>query len=126
HHCVLLLSCYVVHFPHPTTSFSFSLHGPLPDSPPFPTRRSSDLVAVFVGQRGGQHARQALGGQHLRHQVAVLGVLDGHHQLRVGDRKSTRLNSSHVKISYAVFCVKKKKIVLVQNTQKNRPKKTKD
>src|SRR5690606_41452802 len=26
-----------------------------------------------------------------------------------GDRKSTRLNSSHVKISYAVFCVKKKK-----------------
>src|SRR5690606_40048158 len=27
-----------------------------------------------------------------------------------GDRKSTRLNSSHVKISYAVFCLKKKKI----------------
>src|SRR5690606_35994667 len=26
-----------------------------------------------------------------------------------GDRKSTRLNSSHVKISYAVFCLKKKK-----------------
>src|SRR5690606_39981729 len=32
--------------------------------------------------------------------------------IRIGnfvDRKSTRLNSSHVKISYAVFCVKKKK-----------------
>src|SRR5690606_3332808 len=28
---------------------------------------------------------------------------------REGDRKSTRLNSSHVKISYAVFCLKKKK-----------------
>src|SRR5690606_41834493 len=28
---------------------------------------------------------------------------------RVVDRKSTRLNSSHVKISYAVFCLKKKK-----------------
>src|SRR5690606_41738564 len=28
---------------------------------------------------------------------------------RSGDRKSTRLNSSHVKISYAVFCLKKKK-----------------
>src|SRR5690606_39865928 len=28
--------------------------------------------------------------------------------LRQGDRKSTRLNSSHVKISYAVFCLKKK------------------
>src|SRR5690606_40238770 len=29
--------------------------------------------------------------------------------LLAGDRKSTRLNSSHVKISYAVFCLKKKK-----------------
>src|SRR5690554_7120304 len=28
---------------------------------------------------------------------------------RGGDRKSTRLNSSHVRISYAVFCLKKKK-----------------
>src|SRR3989442_5967231 len=27
-----------------------------------------------------------------------------------GDRKSTRLNSSHVRISYAVFCLKKKKL----------------
>src|SRR3989442_10049759 len=27
----------------------------------------------------------------------------------MGDRKSTRLNSSHVRISYAVFCLKKKK-----------------
>src|SRR5207253_9981835 len=30
-------------------------------------------------------------------------------RLRAGDRKSTRLNSSHVAISYAVFCLKKKK-----------------
>src|SRR3989442_8486676 len=29
--------------------------------------------------------------------------------LGMGDRKSTRLNSSHVRISYAVFCLKKKK-----------------
>src|SRR5438874_11763323 len=28
-----------------------------------------------------------------------------------GDRKSTRLNSSHVEISYAVFCLKKKKVI---------------
>src|SRR5436309_6609991 len=35
--------------------------------------------------------------------VVVLGV-----GLEVLDRKSTRLNSSHVKISYAVFCLKKK------------------
>src|SRR5690349_22572329 len=31
-------------------------------------------------------------------------------ELMPGDRKSTRLNSSHVEISYAVFCLKKKKI----------------
>src|SRR5690349_24759149 len=35
-------------------------------------------------------------------------VLLVHHQVG-GDRKSTRLNSSHVEISYAVFCLKKKK-----------------
>src|SRR5207302_6075961 len=34
---------------------------------------------------------------------------------RDGDRKSTRLNSSHVKISYAVFCLKKKKQKLQTN-----------
>src|SRR2546427_3092643 len=33
------------------------------------------------------------------------------------DRKSTRLNSSHSQISYAVFCLKKKKNQLTQNTQ---------
>src|SRR5439155_3179787 len=33
----------------------------------------------------------------------------GVHDPREGDRKSTRLNSSHVAISYAVFCLKKKK-----------------
>src|SRR5207249_10152884 len=32
--------------------------------------------------------------------------------LRLGDRKSTRLNSSHVSISYAVFCLKKKKKII--------------
>src|SRR5699024_11368602 len=41
--------------------------------------------------------------------VSFTGGLD------TGDRKSTRLNSSHVSISYAVFCLKKKK-----NTQHNK------
>src|SRR5215813_14843777 len=40
------------------------------------------------------------------------------------DRKSTRLNSSHVRISYAVFCLKKKKkkktILLVKKKQKKK------
>src|SRR6266700_1872609 len=41
---------------------------------------------------------------------AYHGNLDGPGQVTVRlDRKSTRLNSSHVKISYAVFCLKKKK-----------------
>src|SRR5215813_14411395 len=44
----------------------------------------------------------------------------GQHQLI--DRKSTCLNSSHVRISYAVFCLKKKK---KKNTNKNKKKKTK-
>src|SRR5690554_214457 len=34
----------------------------------------------------------------------------------VADRKSTRLNSSHVRISYAVFCLKKKKKKKIQKT----------
>src|SRR5690606_42079224 len=37
------------------------------------------------------------------------GPRDRRRPRRIRDRKSTRLNSSHVKISYAVFCLKKKK-----------------
>src|SRR5438874_7251829 len=40
------------------------------------------------------------------------------------DRKSTRLNSSHVEISYAVFCLKKKK-KKIEEQQKNKTKYTK-
>src|SRR5690554_7447694 len=40
--------------------------------------------------------------------AAVFGEY-GHQQVTAADRKSTRLNSSHVRISYAVFCLKKKK-----------------
>src|SRR5689334_24525211 len=48
----------------------------------------------------------------LLHLVRQLGaLLGGQHAADVqhGDRKSTRLNSSHSSISYAVFCLKKKK-----------------
>src|SRR5690349_24230231 len=38
----------------------------------------------------------------------VMGYHPSNGSLWVGDRKSTRLNSSHVEISYAVFCLKKK------------------
>src|SRR5438874_7287561 len=40
-----------------------------------------------------------------------------------GDRKSTRLNSSHVEISYAVFCLKKKKKQKKQNIYATLPPK---
>src|SRR3989454_1019427 len=37
-----------------------------------------------------------------------------------GDRKSTRLNSSHLVISYAVFCLKKKKIISTSHARRTR------
>src|SRR5438105_13980569 len=46
----------------------------------------------------------------IRHAATILGALR-HHQIGTAfkeDRKSTRLNSSHEWISYAVFCLKKK------------------
>src|SRR5690349_22886138 len=67
----------------------------------FPTRRSSDLLRLALHRR--RHRRRV--------HRAGLGVArrarDGP-EVRAGDRKSTRLNSSHVEISYAVFCLKKK------------------
>src|SRR5256885_11794860 len=61
-----------------------------------------------------RHAEvEALGGRHFQSEVAFALALDflgtGKLELAVvaGDRKSTRLNSSHLVISYAVFCLKK-------------------
>src|SRR5690606_40262279 len=92
----------------------------------FPTRRSSDLHGrsevrkrnfalphklANVRNRDAQMIREKLQRRNatvsqtvklLRLQRAVSG------DLIKEDRKSTRLNSSHVKISYAVFCLKKK------------------
>src|SRR3712207_7942228 len=49
----------------------------------------------------------------------VVAVVGGEHHQRVApapqDRKSTRLNSSHANISYAVFCLKKKKYIRCQH-----------
>src|SRR5437763_7190077 len=85
--------------------FSPSLHSssisfPCPSYPPnlhsFPTRRSSDLLELprrVRNQRG-----------LLERRVRAPAVVP-HRR----DRKSTRLNSSHRCISYAVFCLKKKK-----------------
>src|SRR5690606_40474276 len=63
-----------------------------------------DILRAAAGEDGFQHLRGNLAAT--AGSMAVLGQAD---RLAHGDRKSTRLNSSHVKISYAVFCLKKKK-----------------
>src|SRR5258705_3943342 len=68
-------------------------------------------TTLFRSLEGGQFpvARQEILGRGVGEQVAVeIGVILPV-IARVGDRKSTRLNSSHLGISYAVFCLKKKK-----------------
>src|SRR5438477_4399365 len=46
--------------------------------------------------------------------VAPRWAFSGVSQARTLDRKSTRLNSSHMSISYAVFCLKKKNVRVIQ------------
>src|SRR3989442_10622789 len=53
--------------------------------------------------------RPAVRRQSDRADAARDGLLLGRSDCLRTDRKSTRLNSSHVRISYAVFCLKKKK-----------------
>src|SRR5437870_11411779 len=92
----------------PLYIFSLFFHSspPLRPLPSFPTRRSSDLARILDLDRRVQR-------------VAETEVADGSLQQlrfrrRAGrDRKSTCLNSSHVAISYAVFCLKKKKKIKI-------------
>src|SRR3712207_6994576 len=78
---------------------------------PYTTLFRSTLVdtpGAFAG-RGGEERGQAWAISAdlmalARAPVPVVSVIVGE-----GDRKSTRLNSSHANISYAVFCLKKKK-----------------
>src|SRR5690606_41624360 len=92
----------------------------------FPTRRSSDLG--FSARATGWIAFRGVSTRRVKpNQLAVaIGLVvalvtvvsgvaatvlqwhDDSEVTREVDRKSTRLNSSHVKISYAVFCLKKK------------------
>src|SRR5436309_8755722 len=52
----------------------------------------------------------------VRHELRRAGRA-GQARVAETDRKSTRLNSSHVKISYAVFCLKKKKKTAKKHTE---------
>src|SRR5699024_12663929 len=96
------------------------------DLPSFPTRRSSDLgewkvvlgsqlarsLGVGVGDRVTLLVPEAsitpAGVFPRLKRFTVSGIFSVGADLDGRDRKSTRLNSSHVSISYAVFCLKKK------------------
>src|SRR5205085_10447472 len=92
-----------------------------PDLHSFPTRRSSDRRVSRDGnrrRRGACGAPAAESGERIPSQGAFTraahvrsgGPAAAARRSLRGDRKSTRLNSSHSQISYAVFCLKKKKI----------------
>src|SRR5205807_8237879 len=96
----------------PRHFFFFYLHLRHRDLHSFPTRRSSDL-----GVQPGDTIVQAAGVQVVCGLDLERALLDRptNEALQVQDRKSTRLNSSHLVISYAVFCLKKKNISLMDH-----------
>src|SRR5690606_41424841 len=105
--CLTLVFCRVSLFDAsaPSEIYPLSLHDALPISSldrRFPHRRPGLIRAPRLRRHRRWGVRWCHHHHHHHHH---------HHQLRRRwqDRKSTRLNSSHVKISYAVFCLKKKK-----------------
>src|SRR5207245_10066260 len=107
----------------PLPSFSSFSSSPSPSAPrplhPFPTRRSSDLVRPLLLHGIAALARHPLLARRRRarrrRSPSDPGGLGRRRSAecrsfpRDQDRKSTRLNSSHGSISYAVFCLKKKR-----------------
>src|SRR3712207_8680766 len=84
-----------------TEIYTLSLHDALPIS-----GGPSDRVLPAVGPRPRASAPESEQNQH--HGKSDDGV-HAHQRSSISiDRKSTRLNSSHANISYAVFCLKKK------------------
>src|SRR5699024_12023887 len=101
----------------PWSIFFLCGFGPRPRLHPFPTRRSSDLspdgdrfFLIATDLKIDGRPDGFAGAQQNGSLEPVRAAVD----LQVGDRKSTRLNSSHVSISYAVFCLKKKHNQLLQ------------
>src|SRR5438132_4487466 len=83
--------------PATTEIYTLSLHDALP------------IFLEVVGFIDDEHVafgQDAAAADQIRQQQRVVG---NDHMTLLGDRKSTRLNSSHTVISYAVFCLKKKK-----------------
>src|SRR2546430_12743731 len=83
-----------------TEIYTLSLHDALPIS----KREEDPLVAI-----DGARVRAAIEWKGLSVNAAAGRIKVSQQTLDSIDRKSTRLNSSHSQISYAVFCLKKKK-----------------
>src|SRR5690606_40545768 len=94
----------VISFNHtPTTEiYTLSLH----DALPIFLGADRDVLQVRIARAHAARRRHRLVEASV--DAAGLRVDLPRERVEVGDRKSTRLNSSHVKISYAVFCLKKK------------------
>src|SRR5437762_8439617 len=97
-------------------ALSFHSSARLRDPASFPTRRSSDLPHFPAWSPDGETIRFNMDKREDGTQAVWEMAADGsglHLILASGrqDRKSTRLNSSHRCISYAVFCLKKKKTI---------------
>src|SRR5437868_12252889 len=75
-----------------------------------------ELVRLVDRGRNDHHERD-----HAHQHISA----DERDRARGGDRKSTRLNSSHVSISYAVFCLKKKNMKVHRAHAAPRPRNTK-
>src|SRR5690606_40194340 len=88
-----------------TQLYSLSLHDALPIS----DQPSHMLIVIDNGKAQPPDERICHGSLNVHRHPVRVPHLQGHAEdPRARDRKSTRLNSSHVKISYAVFCLKKK------------------
>src|SRR3712207_8175916 len=82
-----------------TEIYTLSLHDALPI---FPGAGATPCLNGARAARGGSSRRTRSASSSARSSLPASSA-------RPSDRKSTRLNSSHANISYAVFCLKKKK-----------------
>src|SRR5207244_10111460 len=103
-----LLSSFVAGVPFASFLHRSSAPHPLHS---FPTRRSSDLSAALAPLRHPISVRRARLLTDVRADFAARAQ-----RADSRDRKSTRLNSSHQIISYAVFCLKKKNTKRIAHT----------
>src|SRR3712207_8830929 len=83
-------------------------------------RSSRDLLSAStapssLGGGGRDQGQTRRARSQARRELGTDELLFVTHRVRPGDRKSTRLNSSHANISYAVFCLKKKNTCFVNN-----------